>query len=328
MKLLFAHARINLLGGSEAVLELLVRATLKAGYDVRAWSAQERGPMADRIAALGVPVVGALEELGDWRPDLVHLMQSPLTAAAVASRWPEVPRICTVHGMVDAEAPDPSSRLVVAVSEETAEAVKLKHWIPADRVRIVRNGVNLAIYKPGPYDGSGDVVYWGRVMPDREAAIVAAIDATAVLGRTLRLHGPDVPEASAAAIEMCAKRGVPVTIRGPTWDGWPAFSGAALVVANGRSALEAMAAGLPTWIVGAGGADGFIASPTIFWASARKNFSGRTKLCTDSIARCCGDLKAVRKATLKLRRFLQVEFSTDAMVRAYLQVYSLACQRP
>jgi glycosyltransferase involved in cell wall biosynthesis len=98
-----------------------------------------------------------------------------------------VPVISTLHTpptpwLESAIQAGPRPVLFTAVSAHTARA--WRHAVPA--VRVIRNGVDLGRWRPGP--GGGPLVWSGRLVPEKGADL--AIRAARMAGMPLELAGP------------------------------------------------------------------------------------------------------------------------------------------
>ncbi|MBT8337535.1 MAG: glycosyltransferase [Gemmatimonadetes bacterium] len=121
-------------------------ATLHEGPRQGPWSLLWPRALARRIAEIG--------------PDVVHLHSGVWFKAARASRQAGVPWIVyTEHGrvgperwlprMLDRAAGRVTDR-VVAVSDATAEQLRRGPGVEADRLRVIRNGIDTERFQPGP----------------------------------------------------------------------------------------------------------------------------------------------------------------------------------
>jgi glycosyltransferase involved in cell wall biosynthesis len=120
------------------------------------------------------------------RFDVVHNNCLHYLPVAMARLVP-VPVISTLHTpptpwLESAIQAGPCPAVFTAVSTHTAAA--WRHAVPA--VRVIRNGVDLARWPPGP--GGGALVWSGRLVPEKGADL--AIRAARMAGMPLELAGP------------------------------------------------------------------------------------------------------------------------------------------
>jgi glycosyltransferase involved in cell wall biosynthesis len=174
-------------GGMEVVTARLVKRLTERGHTVGVTCVLEEGPLADELRAEGirvklVPALGLRTnvfptQLAAWlrqvAPDVVHIHSGVWLKAARAARLAGVRRVVfTEHGALDVE-PWYSSLIkrqaarftdtVIVVSEPLARVMAETHGVPAEKVRVVPNGVDAELFSPGP---SRDLlVPWG-IAPD------------------------------------------------------------------------------------------------------------------------------------------------------------------
>jgi glycosyltransferase involved in cell wall biosynthesis len=327
MKILLTHVKLDIPGGSEVVLAILAREWVRRGHDVRIFSALPTGVAAERLRNSGIPVstdMGAIVK--DWRPDVVHVCHAHHTMEAVLKFCDGVPIVQTCHGVINDEAGDKRAKVVACVSEEVRGKVINKDGIEGHRIVIVRNGIPEGLMRPGPYNAGGPVVYWGRVMADHQRTIEAAAMIAKAFKRPLRVHGVSVADGHDKAKQYAEAVGVKVEVHGVAWDPKAAIQSASLVIANGRCALEAMFLGIPAWVRGDRGVDGFLLNEDRVWASARYNFSGRALLQKPITCEQLADmdLAHIHSATAHLRTFLSRHFAARQMIEGYAAAYDRA----
>jgi glycosyltransferase involved in cell wall biosynthesis len=119
------------------------------------------------------------------RFDVVHnncLHHLPIAMAPALS----IPMVATLHTpptpwLESAIQTGPSPVTFVAVSEHTARA-----WRSSTSADVIRNGVDLDVWRPGP--GGGSAIWIGRLVPEKGADL--AIRAAQAAGLELDLVGP------------------------------------------------------------------------------------------------------------------------------------------
>lgn len=157
-------------GGQEMVILQLVRHTDRSRFAPRVLCLHERGALADQVEALGVPVeviggpgVGAgamlrrlVRRLRALAPDVLHTHNpAPHQFGSLARMLARIPVLVhTKHGrnyftstsqQMWTRVAGRLSDLVVPVSADAAEVARDGDWVPAGRIRVIRNGVD-----PGP----------------------------------------------------------------------------------------------------------------------------------------------------------------------------------
>ncbi|HVY17151.1 MAG TPA: glycosyltransferase [Rhodopila sp.] len=212
------------------------------------------GPIAEEIAAAGIPVVDDLARIGD-QPDIIHAQHFFTTGEALI-HFPRVPAIHFCHGWSPAlERPPrfPQIRRYVAVSECTRDNVVNREGISAERAMILPNAIDLARIPARP-----------EPLPERPLRALAFL-----------------PRASEAILPVlrtaCEERGIAFAVAG--LDREEANPERILVThdivfATGRSAIEALAAGSAVIACDGNGFGGFV-TPETYDRFRRHNFALR-----------------------------------------------------
>lgn len=300
-----------------------------------------------------------------WRdepPDVVHAhARIPAWAAERArGRAERPPIVTTYHGVYNAgwfwRRMSRWGDRAIAVSPEVRDHLVARLGAPADRVVVIPNGIDVHHFRPpgdaavgerkGPVAEEPLVVHVGRLdeVLAPALALCGAIErlASAFAGLRAAIVGGGKGEArvrdAAAAVNGRLGREA-VAVLGPVGDPLPWLQKAAVVVAAGRAALEALAAARPVVVFGAGGLAGPVAPET--WEElAASNFSGRGRRATGSpggpprpgppedaaqLAEAIAGLLRDGAERQRLGRFgrelVERRYSEDAMVEAVLGVY-------
>lgn len=197
-------------GGLEAHTWALARALRQHGHEVTVFAGPDCDPALDvqeipvrrpRIseaarADVSMPADAWLEEHHAYLTlmlelsrtqqfDVVHnncLHHLPIAMAPALS----APMVTTLHTpptpwLESAIQTAPSPVTFVAVSEHTAHA-----WRPSADAQVIRNGIDLDLWPPGP--GGGSAIWFGRLVPEKGADL--AIRAAQAAGLELDLAGP------------------------------------------------------------------------------------------------------------------------------------------
>lgn len=156
------------MGGAEKILYMLVKALQQKGYDQVVVYVHE-GPFVAKLQELGIATyqlrgffwcydllffIRLYRLLKKERPSVVH---SLLWAANVASRicgWiARIPVVSVYHNNVDQDGYVRSlfDRLTlfwathnIAVSEQVAQSITERSWLPAKRISVITNGIEFA----------------------------------------------------------------------------------------------------------------------------------------------------------------------------------------
>jgi glycosyltransferase involved in cell wall biosynthesis len=183
------------------------------------------GEVASELRHRGVAVIDDLAQLGE-APDVIH-GQHHLTAMAAMLRFPEVPALFVCHGWIPwQELPPkfPSLGRYVAVDALRRDLLVLEHGIPAERVTVIPNFVDLERFRrrpPLPAKPRRALLFSNQAAADGFVPPVAR--ACAAAGLELDVVGIAAGRPAERPEELL-----------PAYD---------LVFARGRAALEAMAVG-------------------------------------------------------------------------------------
>ncbi|MFM7181299.1 MAG: glycosyltransferase [Verrucomicrobiales bacterium] len=225
MRILFTNNTLAARGGTECYILDVAPALRALGHDVAAFTL-EPGGVADELRAAGIPVVDD-PRLLPWTPDVIHGHHAiETTLVAMTARSSPVLSFC--HGpeaWQEAPCRLPNVARWVAVDEACRERLIHEEGIPADRVALVLNFVDM------------------RRFPARDP-LPARPQRALVFSNYL---SPGHPVMRAIA-ESCAERGIAVEGCGagfgnPTTEPEKLLGSYDIVFAKARCALEAMAAG-------------------------------------------------------------------------------------
>jgi len=255
------------LGGTEAYMVLLAERLEGLGHEALI-VVRRTGQAADRARKLAVTVVDDPEGLPD-HVDAV-IANDAASAYELADRYPQAVRLFVVHSMDgEFQAPPPGVPQAIVTLNDRVSAWVAARPHGAERVRL-RQPVDLERFAP--------------LRPARQ--------------RALRLcafgnhhHGSQL----AAIVACCDELGLELDHVGhygrPTPFPEQALQHADVVVGIGRCALEGMATGAATYVLGPVGADGWV-TPSSYEVLEADGFSGRA---TDVIAgreRLLADLRS------------------------------------
>jgi hypothetical protein len=224
LRILITNNTLDHRGGSEIYVRDLAIDLLKRGHTPIAYSTK-LGPVAREIRAATVPVIDNLDALG-MPPDVIHGHHHVETMTALL-RFPGVPAVSFCHGWIPwEESPPRFPRILqyVAVDQTCRDRLILESGIPADRVRVLLNFVDLERFKPRP------------PLPARpQRALIFSNYASDYT------HAPAVREA-------CAHYGIAVDTIGANAGNTSdcpeeVLGGYDIVFAKGKSALESLAVG-------------------------------------------------------------------------------------
>jgi len=302
LRVLVTNTALDARAGSELYVRDLTTALLARGHTPIAYS-PVLGEVAREIRVATVPVVDDLAALGS-PPDVIHGHHCLETLTALL-RFPGVPAISMCHGWLPWQEVPPRSpriRRYVAVDDTCRDRLVLEHGIPQDRVRVLRNFVDLDRFRPrGP-------------LPARPTRALVFSNAAAE-----HTH-------LAAVREACAHAGITVDVAGSatgrvaqapedvltTYD---------LVFAKGRAALEALAVGAAVVLCDAVGA-GPLVTDADFDRLRALNFGIRalsTPVTAAHLARELARYDAADTARVSLR--VRREAGRDVVVDELIAIY-------
>ncbi len=280
-------------GGAERQLVRVAIELHRRGHDVRMLALLGGGPLAADLADAGVPTfVAGLERqhrgsaaravlrlgaayrfLLAGRPDVVHarlttaalftvpvarLAGVPVTVTNRVGAWPPPSLRRPLHWRLNALTNRCTSR-VLAGSEALAEVAARAEGVPATRLRVVANGVDLAGVRAAPEVQPPTAMVVANLRPVKgHADLIAALaqmddpPMTHLVGDGPERHAL---EAQVAAAGLAGR----IVFEGSVQNGAARFGDAQLAVLPSHSegtpnaVLEAMAAGLPTVATAVGG---------------------------------------------------------------------------
>jgi sugar transferase (PEP-CTERM/EpsH1 system associated) len=276
------------LGGLEIVVWNLVRCTDRERFEPRVICLGERGAIADRFDTIGVPVetLGArgrtdailrlARRLWRLRADVLHTHNPTPHLVGAVARW--LARVgVLVHTKHGRNYPGVRRAVlanrwaslitdaVIPVSEDAADVVRRVERVPAKKVQVIRNGIDLTSF-PAPdkrgLEGDGRAISVARLHAVKDQAtllraIRRIVDARPEFRLVLVGEGPERPGLE----QLCRELGLEESV---------CFSGhrddvrerllqcdlfmlSSLSEGISLSLLEAMAAGLPVIATEVGG---------------------------------------------------------------------------
>ncbi len=297
-----------------------------------------------------VAPVGLVRCLRRMRPDVVHLHNGAWFKAAFAAHLAGVPRIVyTEHGREHSDGrlsrwlDRRASRwtdVVVAVSDRLRRYLQTALHIPADRMRMIENGIDVDAFAPGPRSGAlldklaiprdalilGSVGRLERVKAyERLIAAFARLRASGAVNQPLYLvicgEGSE-----RRALTDCAQRwGVADTVRLPGWVDGPrdvyrlldVFALTSLSEGASLSLMEAMACGAAP-VVMAVGANAEILGPELQHQVVP---AGDVEALRRTIAATLHSRERLEGVRALARQRVTARYSLDRMITEYEAVY-------
>ncbi len=204
-KVLFLIDHLHM-GGAERMLAAVAPRVVARGNTVRV-CVLDRDPhpaMADDLIAAGVPVdrvpFGRIVDpprwrqlykyLGEQRPDVVHTqLEIANVAGLTLSKRLGLPTVSTLHTIEPRQAPSRSElrrRLerrilsrcadrVVCVSQALLDFCRNEHGMPADRLRLLHNGIDIGAFRPLLGEARNRVRRSMGLAPDAPVFITVAV---------------------------------------------------------------------------------------------------------------------------------------------------------
>lgn len=287
--------------GSETVVELLADALCRAGHAPMIF-APTLGPQAERMQARGHIIVDRLAQLPE-RPDVLHLQHITPALMAMAA-FPDVPAVFSCHSAtieIEAPRPHPQIRRYVAV-DDLCRALCAKRNIPADRLSVILNAVDLTRFAARPPLPLRPKTALMLTKTWKQQSLVRAACARA--GLTLDELGPGVRETSDQIEKVL-----------PRYD---------IVFATARMALEAASVGCAVVVADGRGFAGMLRDENLT-AWRRLNFGAGLLTAPVTAAALDAAIAAydpVDAAEVCAR--LRTEASADDYAVAYLDLYNAA----
>ena len=342
------------IGGLEKVVLDLVRCRTSALFDARVICLDSGGVLESGFAAAGVPVdvigiqgsvpqriVRLAKRLRTLRPDILHTHnpQAHLHGAWAARLAGVRVVVHTRHGRDRARKPVLAalSRMAtvwtdkfVAVSEDAATAAREIEKVPAAKLLVIHNGIDLDrfLFDPAaPILPRNRAVTVGRLAPIKDqATLLRAVRIVCNRKPGFRLdivgEGPSRPELEALRAELGL--GEAVAFRGYQEDVRPFLSAADFFVMSSISEgicialLEAMAAGLPAVATDVGGNREVILRGETGFLTPLQN--------PEALAQAMLDLEgapdALKRLSQSARRRAETAFGLRHVVRRYEDLYS------
>jgi len=355
-------------GGLERLVLDLLRMGPRFGLRQSVAALVEAGDLADRLPGLNAPLAVLHKRPGlDFSlvPALVRVIKAqsvdvihahnPGAAfwAGLAGAAARRPLVTTVHGA--AFGMDRSyhwvtrlsalmSRRLVCVGRDARQTLRRVDKIPAGRLRVFYNGVDLERFAPDPEAGLAAraalglapddfvVISVSRLSPEKDCgSLFAALKLLAADHPEARLllagDGPEMENYQRTAREMGlgdrvlflgSREDVPDLLRASD-----AFALASLSEGVSLAVLEAMAAGLPAAITRVGGAPeivhpgrtGFLVEP------------GRPEELARALGRLAKNLDLAQRLGRAGRKLVRERFSLEAMAGGYAELYRSVARR-
>ncbi len=147
LRVLIANSYLDDYAGSQVVARDLAFELRRQGHEPAVYSPL-LGQVADEIRNAGIVVADELSSLsGSF--DIIHGQQHPALEALL--HFPSVPAIYVCHGVADHPFYFPRFLRYVAVDERCRKRLESVSGIPAERIEMIPNAVDLARFQPrGP----------------------------------------------------------------------------------------------------------------------------------------------------------------------------------
>jgi len=148
LKILLTNSDLDLYAGTQVVVRDLSLELQRLGHQPMAWS-RKLGDVARELLAHGVEVTDDLRRLSS-APDVIHGQHHPLVMDALL-HFPNVPAVLVCHAAKGfTEAPFYSPRIMryVAVDNRCRARLEKHSQIPAHRIQVILNAVDLERFRP------------------------------------------------------------------------------------------------------------------------------------------------------------------------------------
>ena len=308
MNILFTNSSLEHRAGAELVVVELATGMQKLGHRVAAYSTRV-GEVGDLLRSMGIPVIRE-PRASPFVPDLIHGQHHLDTIAALCA-FPGVPAIYHCHGYLPwAEAPPlhPRIQRYVGMCDTLSERIRIElnlpdvsvvtvpNWVDTRRFSVVREPVSVP-RRALIFQGSSNLFSW-HVQQLRIAFAKAGI--------LLDCHFPAGFKSNPEVVL-------------PNYD---------IVLASGRSALEAMACGCAVLPYHSNFLLDFV-EPHNFEIMRAQNFAPRLhspRLSHRSVSACLAryNPESVAQVTLMIREKCSLDVSVQNLNSLYNEAASVA----
>jgi sugar transferase (PEP-CTERM/EpsH1 system associated) len=348
------------MGGMERLVVRMAQAFRERGVDTGITVIEALGGLAEEARDLGIPVT-LVPTPGVWtnvraralrehfrmrRPQVVHAHSGVWLKSVGAARTARVPGVVhTFHGTVQNErwhidlmrrAASWSTDHIVAVSDDLRTLLIERVGIPAHRVRVIINGVDVHRFTPGESRGNGPCP--GKDPASLVIGHVARLDPIknqSMLLRAFELVRRQVPGARLVMAGEGPARGAlerlahelglagSVEFLGEVRDtatlyrGFDVFALSSVSEGTSMSILEAMASGVPVVATAVGGTPALVRHGELGVLVPE----GDSGAMAEAIVRLAFDPEHRRSLGASARAFTVANLSEDAMLDQYLQLY-------
>ncbi len=341
------------IGGMRTHVMSLAQALIKRGHSLILVT--DPGVLEDELIARGIPYVVRRKTTGQMvrmlaelveseRPDLIHAHPADfIFEGFLVSQLIGVPFMVTMHGeYIMHFTRDPlGCRIgsvvskVIAVSEQIKAYLERHSVLEGERIAVIANGIDFGEFTPRPNPaelrsrfgiGQDEIVimYLGRLDSDKAQAItvtVGVVDLLYKFGEAVK----GVLVGQGDQLDFLAGR-KNLVLTGFRRNIPELLSMADVVVATGRSVLEALACGKPVIAIGRAGLHGLITVDN--WEQAVKtNFGDHGCLRQPDLSLVLAYVKMglamSEEERLKLRQLTQGRFDLLKVVSELEQVYAM-----
>lgn len=225
MRILFTNFALDQRAGTEMYIHDVALECRRRGHEVMVY-APVLGAVAERLRQATIPVARDVRDLGD-APDIIH-GHHHLELLTALTRFPDTPAVSFCHGWRPWEEMPLTAaqvRRFVCVDTATRDRMAFEHGVPLDRIRIQPNFVDIAAFPPrSPLPAKAQrVLLYSNYATETTPYYQAARQACQAAGLTLDAVGAHFGNATQNPAELLARYDI--------------------VLAQGRSALEALAVG-------------------------------------------------------------------------------------
>jgi glycosyltransferase involved in cell wall biosynthesis len=344
------------MGGMERLVVRMAQAFRGRGIDVRITVIEHLGPLADEARDLGIPVT-LVPTPGIWtnlrapaltrhfanrRPHVVHAHSGVWLKSARAARAAGVKGVVhTFHGIVENEpwyvdqvrrAASWRTDDIVAVSDHLRGLLVERARIPAHRIEVIINGVDVRRFAPLPGTPSHDdndrfvVGHVARLDPikNQEMLLRAFELVRRRVGYARLVIAGDGP-ARVSLVQLAASLGLgeSVTFLGEVRDtadlyrSFDVFALSSLSEGTSMSILEAMASGVPVVATAVGGTPALVQDGKLGVLVE----SGNADAMAHAISHLAEHRSAQRDLAARARAYTVAHYSEDTMLDRYASLY-------